>query len=74
MKPLLALLLLLAGCVESEPQITFSNNPSEDFEILDRGDGWLYVSNATHGRDFSRFRIKGKKTTWDDFDVEDLSK
>ena len=63
---LIVLLIFLLGC-ESGYQRT-----SDSVEIQDRGDGWMYFCNTTRGVDISRFRIKNKLTSSDDFDVEQL--
>ena len=71
---LLLALVVLGGCQDSGNKITFSNHVSSDYEMRDSGDGWIYVSDVTHGTDWIRFRINGKHTTWDDFEVEDLER
>lgn len=75
---LLLLCLALSGCDNTgwfhqdtvqEVQDALKNK-QDDFSISDHLDGWLYFSNDTTGEEIMRFRIKGKTTSWDDFDVE----
>lgn len=76
---LVSCLLMTIGCQKKEDEsrlahIIFSSKPSHYYEMSDRGDGWIYFSDSFENKDWIRFRIKDKPTTWEDFDVEDLWK
>mgnify|MGYP001569945733 FL=1 len=67
----LTLILGMCGCGDKEPsQFTLIEVTGTNCEISAREDGWMYVTNVSKGEDWLRFRVKGKHTTWDDFDVD----
>ena len=75
------LTMYLTGCTNNQAglpeeqvdtKLIFEEKVCPDYEMLEKEDGWIYFTNVTTADEVMKLRIKGKDTTFEDFDMEQL--